>query len=135
MGKEGGQGEKEENGKGGREETNVGMSAPAKNFLSTPPGVMTAIRMTPPEDPSRAIARERAENAKRKGGKVSVPFLRRLIGLELRSSRSSSSSEKSPKREQSRKRKARPTILHKLHRPLLPPSLLERRVAVPVDVG
>ena len=69
--------------------TYFGMSAPAKNFLSTPPGVMTAIRITPPDDPSRAIASARAggrdegvdergkigrkkEGRKKRGGEQSV---------------------------------------------------------------
>lgn len=38
----------------------VGSSFPGTKSRSTPSSVMTAIRMTPPEEPSRDIASERA---------------------------------------------------------------------------
>jgi hypothetical protein len=37
-----------------------GNSFPGTNNLSTPDSVMTAIRITPPEDPSRAMAKDKA---------------------------------------------------------------------------
>jgi hypothetical protein len=41
---------------------NLGSSLPGTNNLSTLSSVMTAIRITPPDDPSRDIARESARN-------------------------------------------------------------------------
>jgi len=79
-----GMGEREEGGKERRHETYVGISAPAKNFLSTPPGVITAIRMTPPEEPSLAIARERAGESENETEKRKVSFGRSFVQLDSR---------------------------------------------------
>ena len=47
---------------------NVGISLPVKTFLSTPDSSIVAIRMTPPDDPSREIARPTAAGERGGGG-------------------------------------------------------------------
>ena len=44
---------------------NVGMSLPVKTFRSIPDSSIVAIRMTPPDDPSRDIARATAAGKER----------------------------------------------------------------------
>src|SRR5712672_298095 len=88
-----------------RPSQNVGRSLPGTNSLSTPSSVITAIRMTPPDEPSRDMA-----NASAAQRRVSLPLRCRRGCRTL-------------------------TVLDKLDRLVAPPTILERRVAVPVDVG
>lgn len=89
-----------------RPSQNVGSSLPGTNNLSTPSSVITAIRTTPPDEPSRAIAN--ASAAVKHESTASFPEEQKGYLL---------------------------TVLDELDRLIAPPALLVRRVAVAIDVG
>ena len=87
-----------------RPSQNLGSWLPGTNNLSTPPSVITHMRMTPPEDPSRDIANDKAMYK-------SASYCRR--------------------REYNSRRR---TILYEIDRLILSPAFLVSSIAVPVYI-